>query len=263
VSRDVGFIAGRRTFLTTDAAAHWTRVDRGRRIVDVDAAAGRVWVLAHPCRDCHGLRVYSGALADPRLRRVRDAARFAHGSARFIHGSGNDVYIVTSGKAHRGRIFRSYRGGAWTRQREPCRSFGDFAAWSDAGLAAVCNVILSGAGNETKRAYVSFNGAHSWTRRGAPGDSGYLGGLAAGSSNNWVLSEGRGAFLVTTDDGGRWDYTGPRGGFADGAGDTEFTDPDEVVAIPDYMPSGMFLSSTDAGQYWRVYRFPDWPRHRA
>jgi photosystem II stability/assembly factor-like uncharacterized protein len=262
VTRAVGFIAGRRTFLTTDAAAHWHLVDRGLRIVDVEAAAGKVWALAHPCHGCHGLRLYSADLTRPRLRQVRDAPTFAHGGARFIHGAGNEIYLVTSSKAHRGRIFRSYHGGSWTQQREPCQSFGNFAAWSDAGLTAVCNVILYGVGNETKRAYVSFDGAHSWTRRGAPGEFGYLGELAAGSSDSWVLAESRGAFLATGDDGAHWAYTGPRSGFAEGAGDTQFTSPSHVVAIPDYMPNGTFLSSNDAGQHWHVYHFPKWPKHR-
>jgi photosystem II stability/assembly factor-like uncharacterized protein len=263
VSRDVGFIAGRRTFLTTDAAAHWHRVDRGLRIVDLEATADRVWALAHPCQSCRGLRLYTGVLTNPRLRRARYGPRFSHGGARFIRSSGNDIYIVTDGDTYRGRIFRSYRGGPWTRQRDPCRSFGSFATWSDAGVAAVCNVIMFGAGSETKRAYVSFDGARSWTRRGAPGAAGYLGGLAAGSSDDWVLAEGRGAFLATADDGGQWAYTGPRPAFEQGIGDTQFTSAVHVVAIPEYMPNGVFLSSNDAGQHWRVYRFPKWRRHRA
>jgi photosystem II stability/assembly factor-like uncharacterized protein len=259
---DVGFVKGRRTYLTTDGAAHWQRVDPALRIVDLDEAAGEVWALAHPCRACHGLRVYSGPLSDARLRRASDAPQFRYGGARFIHGSGDEIYIVTSSKEHRGRILRSYRGGPWTTQREPCASFGNFTAWSDAGLAAVCNVILFGAGNETKRAYVSFDGAHTWTRRGAPGEFGYLGGLAAGTSDSWVLAESRGGFITTTDDGARWSYAPLRVGIAEGVGDTQFTSADRVVAIPDYMPDRVFMSSRDAGQHWAVYRFPKWPRHR-
>lgn len=263
LTHDVGFIIGRRTYLTTDGARRWRRVDRGLRIVDLDAAAGRVWALAHPCHTCHDLILYAAALSHPRLRRVPHAPSFGHGGARFIDGSGDELYVVTAPKEHRGRIFRSYRGGAWTRQREPCASFGSFAAWSDAGVAAVCNVIMFGVGNETKRAYVSFDGAHSWTRRGAPGESGYIGPLAAGSSNDWVLAEERGAFLTTIDDGAHWAYTGPAAVLGQGVGDTQFTDADHVVAIPDFTPNRVFMDSDDAGLRWTVHRFPKWPRHRS
>jgi hypothetical protein len=262
LTQNIGFIIGRRTYLTTDGARRWRQVDRGLRIVDLDAAAGQVWALAHPCHRCHDLILYAAALSHPRLRRVPHAPRFRHGGARFIHGSGDEVYVVTAPEEHRGRIFRSYRGGAWTKQREPCPSFGSFAAWSDAGIAAVCNVIMFGAGSETKRAYVSFNGAHSWTRRGTPGASGYIGPLAVGSSDDWVLAEDRGAFLTTIDDGADWAYTGPAAALGEGVGDTQFTDANHVVAIPDFMPNRVFMYS-NAGLRWAVHRFPKWPRHRA
>jgi hypothetical protein len=262
VSPDVGFVLGRHTYVTTDAAAHWRRLHTELRIVDLEYGAGRIWALAHPCRHCHHVRLYSATLGDPTLRLVRNGPRFRRGGAYFIHGSGDELYIVKAPKEIHGILWRSYRGRSWTRQREPCSSFGSFAAWSEAGVAAVCNVILFGEGQETKRAYVSFDGAHTWTRRGAPGSGGYIGELAAGSSNDWVLGEERIAFLTTVDDGGSWLYTGPSVGLDDGVGDTQFTSLTHVVAIPSINPDRVFMYSDDAGQTWSVHRFPIWSRHR-
>jgi hypothetical protein len=134
---------------------------------------------------------------------------------------------------------------------------------SPAGPAAVCNVVLYGVGEQSKRAYVSFDGAHTWTRQGTPSVFGYIDDLAAGSSRDWVLDDERTGFDTTTDDGSHWRFGVLHVDLDDGVAGAQFTTPSTVVALPAYMPNRDFLRSDDGGLTWSVTRFPKWPRARS
>jgi photosystem II stability/assembly factor-like uncharacterized protein len=262
VSPRVGFIATRHLWVTTDGGRRWTRQAAPGRVADVEAADDKVWMLVHTCRHCHGVALYAEPLTVGRLHKVRGAPAFHHGDVGFVHGADNELYLQTAPDQRRGIIWRSYSGTTWTRQHSPCKTGGALAAWSPAGLGAVCNVILAGAGEQTKRAFVSFDGAHTWTRQGAPSTGGYIQDLATGSSRDWVLDDERTGFNLTRDGGKHWTFPVLHADLGDGVFGAKFTSASHVVGLPSSFPERDFLYSDDGGQVWSVTRFPEWSKSR-
>jgi hypothetical protein len=260
VTAEIGFIYARRLWMTVDGGRRWVRHAEPGAVVDLEAGDGKTWLLAHTCQHCRTVGLYTMPLAGGRLQPARSAPRFRNSDVEFVRGAGTELYLQTTPEdQRRGGVWRSYDGGSWTRQRSPCKAGGSLAAWSPAGLAAVCNVILFGAGEETKRAFVSFDGAHTWTREGTPSSFGYIDDLAAGSSRGWVLDDERTEFDTTADDGDHWRFADLRTSLDDGVAGAQFTSPTHVVALPEGMPDREFFSSDDGGQVWSVTRFPLWP----
>jgi hypothetical protein len=261
VTADVGFVFARRLWRTVDAGQHWVRLPRLGRVVDLMAADGKVWILARGCGHCQSFSLDMAKRPGAGFHRVGDAPTFRHDDVTFVKGSGSELYIQTTPHQQRGVVWRSYSGASWSRQLVPCQTGGVLAAWSPAGLAAVCNVTLYGVGEQSKSAYVSFDGAHTWTSEGEPSIFGYIDDLAAGSSRDWVLDEERTGFETTTDGGSFWRFGALSVPLGDGVTGAEFTTPTTVVGLPAYQPDRDFFHSEDGGLTWSVTQFPAWPRH--
>jgi hypothetical protein len=255
----VGFIYAQRLWATADAGKRWSLVAAPSRVIDVEAGAGEVWVLAHGCAKCRTVRLYEARVGSSQFQQARDAPRFRNPDVEFVRGGGSELYIQSTVRARHAAVWRSKGGGPWTRQHAPCATYGVLVAWNPTGLAAVCNATLYGLGEESKQAFVSFDGANTWTALGVPNQFGYISDLAAQSSRGWILSEARGAFDRTNDGGITWHVVRSPVGLADGIGQVQFTSPTGAVAIPNFLPARAFLHSGDDGASWQLTRFPKRP----
>jgi len=257
----IGIVLGSHPWVTTDGSHSWHRVHLPGTGYDAIAADGQLWVIAPICSHHCDFGVFSSPLDTAlRLRRDPRAPQFRGDLPYFVHGAGNEIYIDTDPHLQVGWLWRSADGATWMRFRGP-RDDCAIAAWDATGLAAVCNDVLYGVGEESKLTYVSYDAARSWSEVSAPSVFGYIDDLAAGSSTNWVLTDARSALQTTINGGHSWNAVThfPRIALPNGVGTVQYLAPDTFIAIPAYQPSRHVLVSHDDGRTWSAITFPKWP----
>jgi photosystem II stability/assembly factor-like uncharacterized protein len=166
------------------------------------------------------------------------------------------AYVLDTVKGGPGQVWATSDGSAWSQRSSPCgTTMGLITEWSATGVAAACDVHLFAPGNESKRVYVSTNGAASWTALDKPPTRfGYINSVSASGPDDVVVADGQSGLDVTTDGGRHWTLRGPK--LTDGAGFVGFISLSRVVALPAHGADRIFITSDDAGDSWSSVHFP-------
>lgn len=254
---NVGFVYGKRYYVTFDGGRSWTREHTPGRIVDLETMAGRVWALVNPRVGGDTVALYGASLADPTLHRVRAVAAASHwvagGGAIAVFGTSVDVMVGSQ------RFWSTSDGYRWQQAASPCPAGSDsarVAAWSDRGVVVACGEPTS-PGSQSKQVFESTDSGRTWApTQSRPAAGGQLTTLGAGTAADVIAATTDAGAQLTNDGGAAWQTPATDGiplGFVG------FIDAAHIVALPPPgdTDTGAFLTSDDAGRTWTVTRFPN------
>lgn len=256
---NVGFVFGKRYYVTFDAGRTWTREPSPGRIVDLETMNGKVWALVRRHSSDNTVELFGATLTDPTLRRVKSVPALPDLTAA---GAGDSIAVLHSSVdviAGAQQFWSTPDGTHWQQGSSPCAADADsarVAAWSETGVVVACGDHAT-ADSETKRVFDSSDAGTTWTpARSQPATAGRLSTLGAGTAANVIVGTTGGGGQLTPDGGASWQTPSTYGiplGFVG------FIDTQHIVALPDQAASDVsaFLFSTDAGQSWAVTRFPN------
>jgi photosystem II stability/assembly factor-like uncharacterized protein len=253
---DVGYVFGTKFFATTTGGRAWqAEPSPGGFISDLETMNGHVYALVSSCARCRKVSLFGGSTASPVLQRVTGVPTLV-GDSVSLAVYRDAAYVLDTVKGGPGQVWATSDGIVWSKRSSPCgTTMGLITEWSATGVAAACDVRLFAVGHESKRVYVSTNGAASWTALDKPPTRfGYINSVSASGPDNVVVADGQSGLDVTTDGGRQWTLRGPK--LTDGAGFVGFISLSRVVALPAHSSDGMFLTSDDAGDSWSSVRFP-------
>ena len=258
-----GWAYGTQLWSTHNGGSSWHRVTlpvSRPSVLALEAAGGRVWALIGH-RTSSGpvtaIRLYWAAVGSDRWH----AGPLVPGAYELVlHGS--HTWIVAATGAAQTPHLWTLHGLTLSRLSIPCTAAeagggGQLAAASATGLLFVC-AGQPGLGSSPKRAYVSSDGGHRWTRRGAPSRGGDLYSNAYPSPGSAFVAAASGAsFLYGSFDGARqWRsvLTLFDGGL--GWSDFGFTTATQGVAVEGRPPQPSRLWMTrDGGHTWSAVAF--------
>ncbi|HEX3906773.1 MAG TPA: hypothetical protein VHW92_02445 [Mycobacteriales bacterium] len=253
---DVGYVFGTKFFVTTTGGRAWQAEPRpGGFISDLETMSGHVYALVSSCARCRKVSLYGGSTASPSLQRVAGVPTMV-GDSVSLAVYRDAAYVLDTVKGGPGQVWATSDGSAWSQRSSPCgTTMGLITEWSATGVAAACDVHLFAPGNESKRVYVSTNGAASWTALDKPPTRfGYINSVSASGPDDVVVADGQSGLDVTTDGGRHWTLRGPK--LTDGAGFVGFISLSRVVALPAHGADRIFITSDDAGDSWSSVHFP-------
>lgn len=243
----LGFSFGASYQETTDGGKTWRSLPSPGYIEDLETNSdGRqLWALVRSCVTCSNPRLFTATQANPQLHPALGVPPIDSYDAALTL-AGPEVY-VSGGQM----LLRSIDGGLhWRTLSNPCGE-GDqaFAAWEQGGLAAECTPVR-GKGS----VFESHDGGVHWTNiANTPvGVRAGVATLAAGISDDLVITTGVGPPYVSTDAGYTWTKAS-----IPGAGPVTFAafiSDSHVVGLSAGATPG-FVSSSDAGRTWTVTRF--------
>jgi hypothetical protein len=252
---EVGYVFGPKYFVTEDGGRSWLPQPSPGFINDLETMNGHVYALVSACPRCRQVSLYGATTTSPALARVKGVPTMAGDSVSLaVHDDA--AYVLATIKGGTGQVWSTLNGTQWTPRISPCGStMGLITEWSATGVAAACDVHLYGVGKESKRVYVSTNGATSWTALATPPTRfGYINSVSASGPDNVVVGDDQSGLDVTTDGGKHWSLEGPA--MSDGARFVGFIGQYRVVALPEAGTDRFFTTSYDAGVQWITSRFP-------
>jgi photosystem II stability/assembly factor-like uncharacterized protein len=252
----IGFLFGSTYAVTTDGGRSWTTQPSPGVITDLETMNGHVYALVAPCARCRQVTLYAATTAAPALRRVAGVPPLT-GDAVSVSVYADSAYVLDTVKGGPGTVWSTRDGAQWSQQTSPCgTTMGLITQWSDSGVAAACDVRLFGVGKESKRVFVSTDGARDWTPLATPPTRvGYINSVSASGPDNVVVGDDQSGLDVTTDGGKHWSLRGPR--MSDGASFVGFISASRVVALPQDASDRFFTTSYDAGVTWVTTPFPN------
>ena len=249
VAKDPGGASGV-LYATHDGGATWHTVSLPGKATRVEAAGGRVWVLARA--DAPAPSAYMAPIGGDTFTQVWSgpgSGIAVHGRNAFLYGVGRDANELG------GDIFVVVKDGTGSEQRGPCDYGHDksvvLAAATDTMLVGVCGGARSG-NTQPKQLAVSFDLGVSWAPIGTPDGVGIVRSVAATGPATFLAGAGM-PIRVTRDAGRTWTVALAAPG-PDGFGYVGFTDDTHGVALP-ANGSALYLT-TDAGRTWTAHQFP-------
>ena len=149
-----GYVTGTHLWATHDGGGTWRQLPGLDNANEVEAAAGRVWVLVSG-------HLSSGPVAGGAL--VAEHAP-ADTTSFLLHGA--DVVVTRNGSS---ALYVGGHGRAFVARPTPC----DAQADTSVGLASATRWLLvcgdsAGAGHQEKKAYLSTDAGQHWSPAGAP-----------------------------------------------------------------------------------------------
>jgi photosystem II stability/assembly factor-like uncharacterized protein len=178
------------------------------------------------------------------------------GDAVSVSVAQNSAYFLDTVKGGSGQVWATLDGVKWSQRPSPCgTTMGLITQWSETGVAAACDVRLFGVGKESKRVFVSTDGAQTWTPLATPPTKvGYINSVSASGPQTVVVGDDQSRLDVTTDGGRHWTLEGPQ--MTNGASFVGFISPTRVVALPKDAADRFFTTSYTAGRTWVTTPFP-------
>jgi photosystem II stability/assembly factor-like uncharacterized protein len=252
----LGFVFGGKYLVTTDGGRSWTAEPSPGYINDLETMNGHVYALVSPCASCRRVTLYGATTTSPVLRPVLAVPPMV-GDFASLTVYRDSAYVLDTVKDGTGQVWSTLDGFQWSRHSSPCGlSTGLMTQWSPTGVAAVCDVVFAGAGQESKQVFASTDGAQTWTPLATkPSEGGYFDSVSASGPADIVVADERSGLDVTGDGGRHWSFRGPQ--LSDGASFVGFISPTHVVALPaDPSSDRFFMTSYDAGRTWVTTRFP-------
>lgn len=253
---DVGYVFGTKYFMTTTGGRVWqAEPSPGGYISDLETMNDHVYALVSSCARCRRVTLYGGSTTSPALQPVAGVPTMV-GDSVSLTVYRDAAYVLDTVKGGPGQVWATDDGTRWSQRSSPCgTTMGLITEWSPTGVAAACDVHLFAVDRESKRVYVSTDGATSWTALDkAPTRFGYINSVSASGPDNIVVANGKSGLDVTTDGGRHWTLRGPQ--MTDGAGFVGFISLSRVVALPAHSADGLFTMSDDAGASWSSVHFP-------
>jgi photosystem II stability/assembly factor-like uncharacterized protein len=251
----IGFLFGSRYLVTTDGGGSWTPLSSPGFISDLETMNGHVYALVTACPTCRRVTLYGASTTSPALKRIPGVPSLV-GDAVSVSVAQNSAYFLDTVKGGSGQVWATLDGVKWSQRPSPCgTTMGLITQWSETGVAAACDVRLFGVGKESKRVFVSTDGAQTWTPLATPPTKvGYINSVSASGPQTVVVGDDQSGLDVTTDGGRHWTLEGPQ--MTNGASFVGFISPTRVVALPKDAADRFFTTSYTAGRTWVTTPFP-------